>query len=534
MVLLGNLIGASANSLAAQAPLKVAVDEAFAPYSFRADDGQLHGLLIDLWQLWSEKTGQPIKFVASSWPQTLENLRSGAVDIHSGLAVNPQRKRHMAFSQNTFSFTFRGFVLSNSGHTNARVEDFAKQRVGLLSNSYLINILPSSHRDIQLVEYQSFDEMLSCLLAGYIAAFFDDSLSIHMEFVRRGLWWRVQQLADARFYQSAAAAVRPDREQLLGQINRGLNAISTAERQALTAKWSVAVSNSIESSTPLEYILSRQEIAWLKQQPKITIAAHLSWRNFSETDGNNQPQGYHVDLVENMNKVLGDYFQIEFFNSWSEAYQATLSREVDAVIGLSWSEQRERELFDYSTSYYTESFKLITREEDAHRITGFTDLDNRFVWSLKNAVYKSLINRESPSAKVMENLSKQSILLEISRGNGDATLLSSPDPTALEGLGLTVSADLFPKEGSLSLGVPKGNPTLVSIFNKVLAYIPPDQHRQMENRWFNNSLEQQWLSEQEQSYLKESTIAVGIEENWPPFDFVDEKRPVERHHQRLL
>ncbi|MEZ4528274.1 MAG: transporter substrate-binding domain-containing protein [Desulfobacterales bacterium] len=46
-----------------------------------------------------EKTGQKIEFLPSSWSESLENLKNGLADIHSGLAISPEREKWMKFSQ---------------------------------------------------------------------------------------------------------------------------------------------------------------------------------------------------------------------------------------------------------------------------------------------------------------------------------------------------------------------------------------------------------------------------------------------------
>jgi ABC-type amino acid transport substrate-binding protein len=45
-------------ALAQAAPLRVAMDQNYPPYSWRNAEGRLEGYTVDLWQLWQKKTGR--------------------------------------------------------------------------------------------------------------------------------------------------------------------------------------------------------------------------------------------------------------------------------------------------------------------------------------------------------------------------------------------------------------------------------------------------------------------------------------------
>ena len=45
------------------------------PFQFQNENGEPAGLIIDLWRLWSERTGIEIDFRAATWDETLRMVR---------------------------------------------------------------------------------------------------------------------------------------------------------------------------------------------------------------------------------------------------------------------------------------------------------------------------------------------------------------------------------------------------------------------------------------------------------------------------
>ena len=60
--------------------LVVALRKDLPPMSFLNVEGQPVGLFVDLWKLWSEKTGHKIKFRVMDWQDTVDSLKKGDAD----------------------------------------------------------------------------------------------------------------------------------------------------------------------------------------------------------------------------------------------------------------------------------------------------------------------------------------------------------------------------------------------------------------------------------------------------------------------
>jgi ABC-type amino acid transport substrate-binding protein len=135
------------------------------PFHFSDDQGQPAGMVVELWQLWSGKTGIAIDFHPASWSDSLQRVRDGRSQVHAGLFFNEQRDRYLDY----------GAVLANTDthvflhHTLPlieRVEDLAGYRTGVLAGDYVENHLKERLPDDAVIPYPDYDAILKDLRAG--------------------------------------------------------------------------------------------------------------------------------------------------------------------------------------------------------------------------------------------------------------------------------------------------------------------------------------------------------------------------------
>lgn len=95
------LLLGSGSALAAFTPparLVVVTDDGYPPYLFRTEAGELQGILLDKWQLWSRKTGVPVRVEGMEWSKAQERALSGAADVIDALVYTEARARLYEFS----------------------------------------------------------------------------------------------------------------------------------------------------------------------------------------------------------------------------------------------------------------------------------------------------------------------------------------------------------------------------------------------------------------------------------------------------
>ena len=96
-VVLSVLASFSVSAYASPERISIAYCKDSVPFHFTDENGQPSGIMIDLWRLWSEKTGIPIDFQAASWDETLTMVGSGVADVHAGLFFNKERDKFLDY-----------------------------------------------------------------------------------------------------------------------------------------------------------------------------------------------------------------------------------------------------------------------------------------------------------------------------------------------------------------------------------------------------------------------------------------------------
>jgi ABC-type amino acid transport substrate-binding protein len=72
-------------------------DKAYPPFAFLSPDGTPRGITIDIWNLWSQKTGIVVEFRLMDWDEALNAVREGRADAVGGLFKTPEREADFDF-----------------------------------------------------------------------------------------------------------------------------------------------------------------------------------------------------------------------------------------------------------------------------------------------------------------------------------------------------------------------------------------------------------------------------------------------------
>ena len=91
------LAAATAHGKSAPAQVIVAVGQDSVPYYFLDRENRPAGLVVDIWKLWSERTGIKVKFSPLPFAETLTAVTQGAADIQAGCFFNEKREKDLDF-----------------------------------------------------------------------------------------------------------------------------------------------------------------------------------------------------------------------------------------------------------------------------------------------------------------------------------------------------------------------------------------------------------------------------------------------------
>ncbi len=212
-------------------------DKDFPPFAFLDATGNPRGITIDIWALWSKKTGIPVKFDLVKWDDALKAVREGRADAVGGLFLTPERKAYFDYTKEIIRIPTAIFF----HHQIAGIKglaDLSGFQVGVIRGDSSEELLRTEHPEINLLIYASTDELVRAAIAGRIRVFVADE-PIALFYLAKypggeAFRWSSKEIAINRQY----SAVRKGNHQLLTTVQSGFDQISQEEINDIVTEWS--------------------------------------------------------------------------------------------------------------------------------------------------------------------------------------------------------------------------------------------------------------------------------------------------------
>ena len=116
--------------------ISIAYSKDRVPFHFSDENGQPAGIIIDLWRLWSKKTGIAIDFRVAAWDATLTMVGSGAADVHAGLFFSKERDKFLDYGS-AFTKTDTHYFTHVTLPSIKEIDDLSPYRVGVIGGYYV-------------------------------------------------------------------------------------------------------------------------------------------------------------------------------------------------------------------------------------------------------------------------------------------------------------------------------------------------------------------------------------------------------------
>ncbi len=219
----------------------IALVKDLAPLSFIGLNGEPKGLLVDYWNTWSEKTGIPIAFILTNFMNSLNLVRTGSCDIQSGLFINDERQRYLAFSQPLHPLE-AALVVRHDLDMNT-LEVLSQLPIGVLTKGYAEYFLRTNYPTTDVIQFESSYDIISGLVDGTLDAAAIDypTFIFNMGKIDKIDEFKVSKIL---YERQLHAAVAKENVVLLELINKGLTSITTKERNHIASRWFVMKSPS--------------------------------------------------------------------------------------------------------------------------------------------------------------------------------------------------------------------------------------------------------------------------------------------------
>ena len=216
----------------------------------------------------------------------------------------------------------------------------------------------------------------------------------------------------------------------------------------------------------------------------ITVGGDRDYPPYEFLDKDGQPSGYNVELTRAIANVMG--MKVKFrLGGWSEMREALQSGKIDALQGMSYSEERAAEV-DFSLPHAVVNHAVFARR-DSPNINSMAELTGKSVAVHRSGIMHDYLVRSRFDGRLLLTDTPADAMRHLAAGKTDyAVVAIVPGMYIIRELKLT---NLIPVVRNVAThrycyAVDKGNTELISRFNEGLAILKKTgQYGEIYNKW---------------------------------------------------
>jgi polar amino acid transport system substrate-binding protein len=221
-----------------------------------------------------------------------------------------------------------------------------------------------------------------------------------------------------------------------------------------------------------------------KSAPIIIVGGDRDYPPYEFIDKDGNPAGYNVELTRAIAEVMG--MQVEFrLGGWSEMRTALQTGKIDVLQGMSYSEERAKEV-DFSLPHTIVNHAIFARR-DSPIVNSLDELVGRGVAIHRSGIMHDYLVHKGFRGRLILTDTPEDALRAVASGKSDyAVVAIVPGMYIIRELKLT---NLVPIVRNVAThrycyAVGKGNAELISRFNEGLAILKKTgQYQTIYNKW---------------------------------------------------
>ncbi|MBN2790341.1 MAG: transporter substrate-binding domain-containing protein [Candidatus Delongbacteria bacterium] len=498
------------------------------PFKFVNEKGESDGILIDLWRLWSKKTGIKIKFISATWDSTLSMVKQGKADIHAGLFHSEDRNKDFDFTKSIMNAEYSYFIDRGCYSRSMNVNDILAYKIGV-PKGYTASYIEKKYPEQTLEVFEDYTDLFDEATSGQLKVFVAPKENLEYYLLSNKLSNHYIQLDFIEGYKrSYRGSVKKGNDKLLNLINEGLNSITKEEFDSISTKWLSDIKY-LYSFNPGNGVIkfSKEEKRWLESNKEITFGADFKWPPFDFADKNDKHTGLSADYINVIEKKTGIKINV-VPGVWSFVLENAKKGIYEGISAVVRTNNRD-EFLKFSDPFIDVPLVIIIKS-DRDDIKKFNDLKGKTIAVNKDSYIHEYINASGIKVFPVLKSSNKECIEAVSFGQADAYIGNLPAFTHISQeeliTNLKVVNELPDWRAKISIGVTKNDTILLNIVNKVLRSIPEKQNREFRNKWFGESIlstrkieintrENEWLGEN-------PVIKISGDPYWPPNSMYDQ------------
>ena len=270
--------------------VKVGGEMDWPPFDFVGRDGRYQGISKDIFDLIAEKTGLEPKYITGKkWTSLVDDFKKGDIDILPALYHTKEREKFTLFSDPYFTIKDYAFARSDDKSIK-KIEDLKNKKIAIIDGYAIETNLKEKFPDISLLKVKSLYEGIDAVVLKK-ADVYIDGYAVMMHTLASTMQSGLKPVIAVDFYSNDLhIGTAKNKPVLASIIKKGMDAISTEEKNRLIKKWLILNDDTTKPG------FTKTEKEWLENNPLIKIAVMTYWE--SDNNGNN----IHTDFLQLLNK----------------------------------------------------------------------------------------------------------------------------------------------------------------------------------------------------------------------------------------
>ncbi|MEP9323383.1 transporter substrate-binding domain-containing protein [Paraburkholderia phymatum] len=324
-------------------------------------DGRYTGLSVDYLRA---IVGPDVEITTRTYPD-MEQLLAAAcanrVDLVMSIARTPERERCLSFSAPYFRGSTSAVTLASKAISLSRQSQVQDARVaverGFALGAVLRERFPHAHFD-------AFADTLSAMRAirqGRDDVYFGFTPAVRHYLADPEFGGLVVAFEETGQVSEMRFAVPVAKSELRDKLERGLAALQPEDEAAIRARWLGGSFEAWPASATSNLVLSREEQAWLRTLPPLSVGFDSDWAPFSALDELGRPSGIAADYLDYLGRTLGLTFHREPAKDWT-ATLAAFNRGDVALLATANRNDPRLDRATFTHAYETYPLVIVARE----------------------------------------------------------------------------------------------------------------------------------------------------------------------------
>ena len=412
----------------------------------------------------------------------LKALQNGEIDLLGSATQFDQHDANILLSE---PYASEQSVLVTRANEKRAMGHYLAGRTLAMAEGFLpADWVRDQYPQASLRIFPSYREAVAAVAFGNADVYLGDLYPISKNFLNN---MRVLKFADFP-PKTFSFATRDNNQQLLSIINNTLAAVSTEEQLSILQRWHIGRSSMLLSQQIFQ--LSDDEKAWIERHPLVRVAVINGFAPMTFMDDDGNYRGITIDVLAQIRLRTGINFEIREANSVSELRQMVSEGKADMIGALTPSNDRKQKLL-FTRPYMTNAFVMVARQVPGSPAS-LSEMNGKKLAVIQGTGMIDKIRQQYPQIQLLEAENASDVLAMLDKGQADAalnTLVNSEYQIARYYRNrLRIVSTVGASPAYFSFAVPDMSPALLSILDKVMLSISPDELDVIGNLWRPNNM----------------------------------------------